>query len=662
MNTDDKHIGFARRVFDFLCGFLGYDWNEVMNRKAAGGSIGSYIMQHDLFEAWREISGGNGFLAAEKIIQILQGVIDNLSVRDFSDTEKLRSNGQFLIASAGFLDEYKSVQIDDRADWLCRLESMMLLTSEEKNVTGIEQKCPRSMVDDVWKLVNGTNPLNVYRYKGNAPLEMSKVHKVTVADNFVLAENVASVFLFGKDGSDGELKIYVALNIDPILDFSWFLVALNNGDSWWMVTDEPKFANPSAKSGIVNRGARRYRRNDYEKTVFPYMYLDRIEEWRRNNTSVVHEDCFQCEFYTVPLLEWPVECRVYLELLIEKVVEKIQTEGDGLKAVKLGQEFLNTLQIEGAVLDHQSIESMTECFSFEKENVEARKRIENLILHGQSQVVGALVKVDAAKVADKISLWKGNFMNADEFRSLEAWAIYDDEFERRSKLLAKAKENKDEDTKRMAAMLDANLHNRLDMLFAAKDMMVFVYDPDAEYEDGSNAEWNRNLIPYMTALFHSNQRRLCWIRDLGGAVGEPCNHCKKHRLNKSHKTYLEIHHYSVLAWLAGVEREDLPYYFCNYQSHNFDVYSGNHLLQNLNPLYLLKDEMSRSYPNGYEIGLNLCSRCRTALYKKAIDKGFLVINKKTCRAEGVFSPNEFKSFLTKRGIPDLTVVECISCW
>lgn len=662
MNTDDKHIDFARRVFDFLCGFLGYDWDEIMRRKSVGGSIGSYVMQHDLFEAWREISGGNGFLAAEKIIHILQGVIDDLSVRDFSDTEKLRSNGQFLIAAAGFLDEYKSVQIDDRADWLCRLESMILLTSEEKNVTGIEQKCPRSMVDDVWKLVNGTNPLNVYRYKGNAPLEMSKVHKVTVADNFVLAENVASVFLFGKDGSDGELKIYVALNIDPILDFSWFLVALNNGDNWWMVTDEPKFANPSAKSGIANRGSRRYRRDDYEKTVFPYIYLDRIEEWRRNNTSVVHEGCFQREFYTVPLLEWPVACRVYLELLIEKVVEKIQTEGDGLKAVKLGQEFLNTLQIEGAVLDHQSIESMTECFSFEKENVEARKRIENLILHGQSQAVGALVKVDAAKVADKISLWKGNFMNADEFRSLEAWAIYDDEFERRSKLLAKAKENKNEDTKRMAAMLEANLHNRLDMLFAAKDMMVFIYDPDAEYEDGSNKVWNKNLIPYVTALFHSNQRRLCWIRDLGGDVGEPCNHCKKHRLNKSHKTYLEIPHYSVLAWLAGVEREDLPYYFCNYQSHTFDTYSGNHLLQNINPLYLLKDEMSRSYPNGYEIGLNLCSRCRKALYKKAIDKGFLVINKKTCRAEGVFSPKEFKSFLTKKGIPDSAIVECISCW
>lgn len=664
MNTDNKQMDFARRVFDFLCRFLGYDWNEIMHRKAVGGSFSNYIMQHELFDAWREISAGNGFLASEKIVRILQDVIDNLTIRDFSDTEKLRSNGRFLIGAAGFLDEYKSVQVDDRADWLHSLESMILLTAEEKALPDITQKCPRSMVDDVWKLLNGSKSLNIYRYRGDSPLNMDNVQKIKVADNFVLADNVASVFLSGRNGAEDELVVYIALNIDPILDFSWFLVALNNGDNWWMVTDEPKFANPSAKGGIANRGAGRYRRDDYEKTVFPYMYLDRIEEWRRNNTSVVQEGRTQREFYTVPLQEWPVQCRVYLNLLIEKVIEKIQTDNDKLKQVKLGQEFLQTLQIEGAVLDSREMESITECFSYEKENAGARKRIENLILHGQNQVAGSLVKVDAAQVTDKISLWKGNFMDADTFRSLEAWAIYDDEYERRRKLLKKAEECKNADEKKMAEMLDANLHNRLDMLFAAKEMQVFIFDPDAEYEDDSKGRvgWNKKHIPYTTSLFHSTQRRLCWIRDVGGTVGEPCGYCKKRRLNKSHKTWLDIQHYSVLAWLAGVEREQLPYYFCNYQSHLFDTYCGNHLLQNINPLYLLQDVMSRSYPNGYEIGLNLCSRCRTALYKKAMDKGFLVVNKKTCRAEGVFSPEEFKAFLVEKGVPECTAIEFISCW
>ena len=105
----------------------------------------------------------------------------------------------------------------------------------------------------------------------------------------------------------------------------------------------------------------------------------------------------------------------------------------------------------------------------------------------------------------------------------------------------------------------------------------------------------------------------------------------------------------MFAWLAGIKREELPFYFCNYEAHVFYTYFGNSLLDNVNPLYRLKDEMSRIYPNGVELTINLCKRCRTQLDKKAMDKAVLVINKKTCQAEGVFDQEAFKQFMNGKG-------------
>ena len=139
---------------------------------------------------------------------------------------------------------------------------------------------------------------------------------------------------------------------------------------------------------------------------------------------------------------------------------------------------------------------------------------------------------------------------------------------------------------------------------------------------------------------------------LGGDTETFCIRCDKHPLKKNHTSVLNIHHYSFLAWLAGVKREELPYWFINYESYLYDNYVGNHLLNNVNPILRLKDGLSRRDPNGITVYIRVCQRCRTAMDKKAMEKGVLVINKLTCESEGVFEFEAFKAWLAEKGIAE----------
>ena len=219
-------------------------------------------------------------------------------------------------------------------------------------------------------------------------------------------------------------------------------------------------------------------------------------------------------------------------------------------------------------------------------------------------------------------------------------------------MLDNIEDQRHEDKKRMGNMLDRNFHNRIETLFAAKKMYVFFYEPDMIYKD-DHCCFNPNRGVIITNLHTPVDKN--WTipavdEVIGGSTETLCKRCNKHLLKKSHTSVLNIHHYSFLAWLAGVKREELPYWFINYESHLYESYTGNHLLNNINPLLHLKDGLSRRNPNRITVYIRVCQRCRTAMEKKAMEKGILVINKLTCESEGIFEPEAFSLWLKGKGI------------
>ena len=379
-----------------------------------------------------------------------------------------------------------------------------------------------------------------------------------------------------------------------------------------MVTDEPQFANPDAKQGIAHRGGYRYRQDNFEYSVFPYVYLDKIEEWRKENTQVAKNGQVHKEFYSVPLRDWPVECRVLLNLLLEQVMVQISQADAALKRVKFGYEFSHTLLLENKVINQKAADELSRVFDYDDDNVNSRITANNFILRDAGTVQRALVRVDASTVADKLSVWSGNLMDADRFRELEAWAVFDDEKHRRQALLNSAESCERTDTETMHRMLQQNFRHRIDTLFAARQMYLFIYDPDMVYnkhkaDTGFTHHQSIHLIP----MHQKSRWYIHTIPPVGGDMGDACPCCQKFPLKRDHSSTLVIPHYAMLAWLVGVRRDELPYYYCNYMGHWYYNYCGNHLLSNINPLYRLKDVLSKKCQNGFEIDIRLCKRCRT---------------------------------------------------
>lgn len=649
---EQDYILSAQSLFDFLCGYFGLDWNEVMNRQRVEGTLGGIRVQHALFDMYKHIQAGESFLAWEKGVEILKTIIEEWD--EWKTTENLRKHAQFLYDAADFMDTYEMVRSSDRADWLEQLRAMRLLTPEEKQQEDLVDKCPRSLNEDVFKAFNNKRMMKVCRYKGNNVLNMDNIKSVNIGENFILANNVGDIMMRGKDGKTDELNIYVALNIDDILDFSYFLIAFNNGENWWFLTDEPDFANPNAKSLIAGRGAGKYRDHDYDNTIFPYIFLDRIEEWRKNNTQLDKTGELKREMYTVPLTDWPMICRVMLNLLIERVVQRLASDTDTaqIPVMKFGYEYTNALLLENKKLKTDEWKEKYDSFEYAKDNHNARTRAESFIFKHED--VRALVPLNTTDLANKIAIWNGSLMTEEKYRQLEAWAVCDSEYQRRKKMLANIEDQRHEDKKRMGNMLDRNFHNRIETLFAAKKMYVFIYEPDIIYKDEHSCfnPYRGVIITNLHTPVGKNWTLSAVDRVVGGDTESYCRRCDKYLLKENHTSVLNIHHYSFLAWLAGVKREELPYWFINYESHLYDSYTGNHLLSNVNPLLRLKDGLSDRNSNGITVYIRVCQRCRTAMEKKSMDKGILIINKQTCESEGVFSEDGFREWLRGKNIAD----------
>lgn len=649
--TKKDYILSAQTLFDFLCGVFGYNWNEIMNRKMVSGSLGDVCVQFEMFDMYKFIQKEDGFLAWKQGISILQETLK--SWKGGNTSEELRKHAQLLYDAANFMDGYELVRVDDRNDWLKTLRSMRLLTPEEKESEDIVEVCPRSISEQVDKLLMEKRGIRICRYKGNNSLNMENVSNINIGENFILANNIGDIIMQGKSGKEEEINIYVALNIDRYIDFSYFIIAINNGSNWWMITDEPEFASPKAKEGIAQRGAIRYRRDDYENSIFPYIYIDHIIEWRKENKHLDRDDREKREMYAVPLTDWPVQCRVMLNMLIERVLFKLQNEEENIQRMKFGYEFVNTLLLENKEFQKDEWLDMDTEFENAEKCTNVRRRIENMIFKEDKN--NDIVPINSSEIAEKILNWKGSLMTEEKFRKLETWAFCDAEYQRKQNCLKKVGENRRDDEQQMFEMLNKNFHNRIETLFAAKEMMVFIYEPDMEYSGGQRFDWDWKRRVYLSNLHNDSKNTFAFMVDvpgkIGGEIDETCKECGKYPLKEKHVSSIRVHHYAFLAWLAGVKREQLPHWYINYMSHVYMGYSGNNLLDNVNPMYLLKDELSERRSNGLNINIRVCQRCRTSLKKRAMEKGVLVINANTCEMEGLFDMGSFKDFLNKKGIP-----------
>lgn len=65
MAKENDFILSVQTLFDFLCDYFGLDWNEIMNRQRVEGTLGAIRVQHSMFDMYKHIQAGDGYLAWE---------------------------------------------------------------------------------------------------------------------------------------------------------------------------------------------------------------------------------------------------------------------------------------------------------------------------------------------------------------------------------------------------------------------------------------------------------------------------------------------------------------------------------------------------------------------------------------------------------------------
>lgn len=638
MNSRD-YISESQKVFDFLCRHYSVDWDAEINKKGFSGTWGSYGINKQLWEVWTALQGGDGFSAWTTAFPMLQSVAEEGTA---PSGDAIRAKARTLMEIAPWFDMDRQVREDDRKDWVGRLRQFILLSDEEKEAEDLMIKVPRSLEKEVRIMLAKRKAVKLMRLKGSRALNLQQVKSVWVAGSFLMAENVMQMIDTRMTGTEDELKVYVMMNIDKLLDSSWFAVMFNWMENWWVLTDEPEYSNPEAKMGIVRRGVWKYRERDNDLVCFPYVYLDRIEEWRNERRDLIADGKTGREMYNVPIREWPVVCRAWLEMLIAEVRLTLADDKDGLFPVgRTIEQYISDNRRLLAGRTETDCNEVKDCFDCEGRAGLRRMQVENMIYPDTEE--RNLVKIDSSKVEKNLMLFQGSLMTTSKLDKMAAWAIMENEKKVREKLLQVDSVQVKKDLVRFAECVNARMDELWDDLFGAERTYVFVYQKE-RYQDGMTQEggWHGEIVARL------NDKKETWNVNavtVGGRKGNVCGHCGKHSLLEHHYSGIRITHWATAAWLAGLTRKQLPFYLANYMAETYWGEVGNHLLNNINPLYLIKDEMSKRYSNAYIFNVGLCKRCRSAYAKQADEEAYIVIDADTCTKVGRMDKQRFSEWL-----------------
>ena len=596
------------------CRFLDIDIEKFMTADHFSGSLGTYLYSEKIFNVIKNLKEGNEDIAWKNARALVTVILDNLNMKRM-DSKDLYETGMYLIQVSSFLDVCKDKENGFSDAWKSELLDISLLSNEEKNSDSLEKDYPFSLKENVSKIIQ-SGEIKLRRLRGSEKLPL--VFDMEISRDFILTDHITELIKSVKPYTDDKVRIYTMFNIDDIIDFSYFIVLINYHDTYWIVSDEPRFASPSAKYSVASRGAARYRQGNFDKTIFPYIYIDEIVELRKAERAVAKTQN-RVELYKKQLMDWPAVCRIMFYLFLNEMFLKIRREPN-LPLVNFVSEYMNENQM---LLEAKSISELAG-------SSESKK-------HGIADVVSDIrfrstlpVKADIDTVRTNLSVFSKNLVTEKEYSELANWSEKQNLFKKLEQELELTDSEKESDIRKMNRLISDNLSNMIPTLLSYDHIQLFVYDSRVESYKDETRDFIDGIPFVLTDIINYAEH---YSFNIMGRFGEDsygvCTQCGKSHINKTHHTCLRINHHAILSWLSGVTRDKLPFYFRNYMSYGYWPYYGNPLLDNVNPLHRLQDKLSGRYPNGILFDIAMCKRCRNKIVKEKHSEICIVIDHET---------------------------------
>ena len=156
---------------------------------------------------------------------------------------------------------------------------------------------------------------------------------------------------------DDNIHISLTMKIEPIVDYSFFIVFVQYKDTTFIVTDNMEFSNPHV--AVSSRNPRRRSESREKETGLPYGIIDRILEWRSDSTEVSRNVSSNnegsMELYIKKLSEFfSGTARLQLLEVIKAMVRNISIYHNEFKQIGTFSQMLNSQKLIGKTVDTES--------------------------------------------------------------------------------------------------------------------------------------------------------------------------------------------------------------------------------------------------------------------------------------------------------------------
>lgn len=440
------------------------------------------------------------------------------------------------------------------------------------------------------------------------------------------------------DANDNTVHISLCARRDKIdLAFSSFYFAFVSVQGIWLITDELEFEH--IKTKLLTRKPERHREKYFETIPLPHNIFYKPEEYSKTDKQDIqlYKGISKHPIYKIDMSQFE-ECTLFIKHMIQWCMSNTQIF-ENVKQVQFVESATQKL------LEAHTNERITKPY--------AGSAIEYLIsdmlkVRNIDEDVNNLPVVIDAQLMKNNPLYDENMLVKHE--QVEHMLT---SFAREEKIKDLRKRFKfdnhypmyEESKSQLKHLYNINRKDIFDRLFLGKKTNIL---REIWKKEPTQTEFNSDNAKYYIVqqkdklVYHTSEdlSRLGWrynsyvfgyTKDWGNTSDCECHHCiatqRQHIANANKSIYVVIHHWKELMWLFDIKkREDLPLLLQTYSGDKYDIYTGNSILNDIDPIVNIYNNdrqfvsHSDQETNQMLLHFSMCMRCYKRLLKNKPDE------------------------------------------
>ena len=561
-----------------------------------------------------------------------------IRIKNDTDADAYEQLGRQYCEAAGYIKAFNEYKKSYYPKLLEAYRSTGLL-DDENNVT-LENVGEISLELETLEQKSAiTDYLHIYTLKqGSQPIDYTK--PFIVKDVIVCSDSLDYLLTATKSTEDDDdIHISIAVKIEPIIDYSYFLIFVQQRDSVILVTDQMEFANPH--TAISSRNPRRRSEGREENTGLPYRIIDDIITWRDEETTLVKEGMVKQELYVKKLSEYMKGAsRLALMKVISNMIKRLSNEATTYPQIGTFETMLHEQKLIGTAIDTES-ESFNDSFEHHRNEEKIKEYYDSYIMPEETkETLPAPIVRDLQTVEE----YRGDVLvTAENAKKMADYFVAKREADAKSKTIWDYyEEHEAEEKYELAKLLAKHREHILPYIFSGEEVFILdVKNNDSGITNMFSSDERNEIIGRLSQIHRGTKAEehsfyMDWGKiypsdvlrpsGRGHIFNEKC--CNGDAKVRRKGVLVWFRHYEFMTALLGIKRTDLPQIYRNYMSCSYVPYIGNSITSNINPKYLVRDPMSEHKPNGVPVYFPYCGNCIRKYLKeyKKFERSLIIYN------------------------------------